>query len=51
MLPAHQLNKLHIFNVNTFHETLPVEATSPVNHVGNVSLITIHVAVAGQALA
>jgi pentose-5-phosphate-3-epimerase len=49
--PTHQLNRLHMFKVNTFHAMLHVEATSPVNHVGSVSEITIHVAVAGQALA
>jgi hypothetical protein len=51
IVPAHQLNRLHIFKVNTFHAMLHVEATSPVNHDGRVSEITIHVAVAGQALA
>jgi hypothetical protein len=50
-LPAHQLKRLHIFKVNTFHAMLHVEATSSVNHDGSVSEITIHVAVAGQALA
>ena len=50
-VPAHQLKRLHIFKVNTFQTMLPVEATSPVNHDGRVSEITIHVAVAGQALA
>ena len=50
-LHTHQLNRLHIFKVNTFHEILHVEVTSPVNHDGRVSLTMIHVAVAGQALA
>jgi hypothetical protein len=50
-LPTHQLNRLHIFKVNTFPETLPVDVVNPVNHDGRVSLITIHVAVFGQALA
>ena len=49
-VPAQPLNRLHIFKVNTFQAMLPVEATSPVNHDGRVSEITIHVAVAGQAL-
>jgi hypothetical protein len=47
---THPLNKLHILYVNTFHEILPVDAVKPVSHEGRVSLITIHVAVAGQAL-
>jgi hypothetical protein len=47
----HPLNRLHIFNVNAFHEILPVDVVNPVNQVGSVSLITIHVAVFGQALA
>ena len=51
IVPAHQLNRLHIFKVNTFHETLHVDVINPVNHDGSVSLITIQVAVAGQALA
>jgi hypothetical protein len=49
-LPAQPLKRLPIFNVNTFHEILPVDVVNPVNHVGSVSLIVIHVAVFGQAL-
>jgi hypothetical protein len=51
IVPAQPLNRLHIFKVNTFQETLHVDITNPVNHDGRVSLITIHVAVAAQALA
>ena len=50
-LHTHPLNRLNIFKVNTFPEILHVEATNHVNQVGNVSEITIHVAVFGQALA
>ena len=50
-VPAHQLNRLHIFKVNTFHETLHVDVINPVKPAGNVSLLTIHVAVAGHAFA
>jgi len=48
---THPLKRLHILYVNTFHAMLHVEATSPVKPAGSVSIITIHVAVAGQALA
>jgi hypothetical protein len=47
-LPTHPLNRLHIFKVNIFPEMLHVDAVNHVSHAGNVSLITIHVAVAGQ---
>jgi hypothetical protein len=50
-LPAHQLNRLHIFKVNTFHAMLHVDVVNQVNHDGRVSLIITPVEVAGQALA
>ena len=49
-VPAHQLNRLHIFKVNTLPEILHVDDVNHVKPDGSVSLITIHVAVAGQAL-
>jgi hypothetical protein len=44
-----QLNRLHIFNVNTFPAMLHVDVMNPVKPAGNVSLITMPVAVFGQA--
>ena len=49
-VPTHPLNKFDMFNVNTVHETLPVDTINPVNHEGSVSVITTPVAVAGHAL-
>ena len=49
--PAQPLRILPIFRVKIFPEKVPVDAVNHVNHDGSVSEITIHVAVAGQALA